>query len=105
MSLSSLSCWTCGAISEPYVAVAMRQPPPSSSYGFIGWAEASPTTISKETVSSVIGVNRIPAIPIFILYVPSCGNSNLKPLMIPSDVWINDGVWKIVSPDSVIIIL
>ncbi len=30
LSLNSLSCWTCGANSEPYVAVAMRQPPPSS---------------------------------------------------------------------------
>ena len=28
LSLSSLSCWTCSASSEPYVAVAMRQPPP-----------------------------------------------------------------------------
>ena len=29
LSRSSLSCWTCGANSEPYVAVAIRQPPPS----------------------------------------------------------------------------
>ena len=105
LSRISRSNWTCGAISEPYAAVAIKQPPPFSSYGLIGWAEASPITISKETVSSAIGVNRIPSTPIFILYVPSCGNSNWKPLMIHSDVWINDGVWKIVSPDYVIIIL
>ena len=29
LSLISLSIWTCGASSEPYVAVAIRQPPPS----------------------------------------------------------------------------
>ena len=28
LSLSSRSCCTCGVSSEPYVAVAMRQPPP-----------------------------------------------------------------------------
>ncbi|MBS1267494.1 MAG: hypothetical protein MAG458_00194 [Nitrosopumilus sp.] len=30
LSLISLNCWTSYAISEPYVAVAMRQPPPLS---------------------------------------------------------------------------
>ena len=30
LSRSSLKNWTCGAISEPNVAVAMRQPPPSA---------------------------------------------------------------------------
>ena len=28
LSLNSRSCWTCGASSEPKVAVAIRQPPP-----------------------------------------------------------------------------
>ena len=28
LSLSSLSCCTCGTSSEPYVAVAIKQPPP-----------------------------------------------------------------------------
>ena len=30
LSLISLRNWTCGAISEPNAAVAIRQPPPSS---------------------------------------------------------------------------
>ena len=35
LSLSSLNCCTCGAISEPYVAVAIKQPPSSDcSLGF-----------------------------------------------------------------------
>ena len=33
MSRISLSIWTCGASSLPYAAVAIRQPPPSSSSG------------------------------------------------------------------------
>jgi len=28
LSLSSRNCCTCGASSEPYVAVAIKQPPP-----------------------------------------------------------------------------
>ncbi len=28
LSRNSRSCWTCGASSEPYVAVAIRHPPP-----------------------------------------------------------------------------
>ena len=57
LSLSSLSCCTCGASSEPNVAVAIKQPPFSPltcplSGGVIGCAFASPTAISNETTFS-----------------------------------------------------
>ena len=35
LSRISLSNWTCGAISEPYAAVAIKQPPPFSSDSWV----------------------------------------------------------------------
>ena len=52
LSLSSLSCWTCGDNSDPKVAVAIKHPPFSpfvSLFGGVGWACASPTAISNDT--------------------------------------------------------
>ena len=43
LSLISLRNWTCGAISEPNAAVAIRQPPPSCS----SYAASFPTNVPE----------------------------------------------------------
>ena len=50
LSLISLSCCTCGASSEPNVAVAIKHPPPSSIW--VSSLEISWFNISKESIVS-----------------------------------------------------
>ena len=49
LSLISLKNWTCGAISEPNVAVAIRHPPPEDSY-----SSSIDSLISSEDSDSII---------------------------------------------------
>ena len=54
LSRISLSIWTCGASSEPYAAVAMRQPPPSSDVSVEVSIILSPCeSILKESIDSL----------------------------------------------------
>ena len=73
LSRSSLSCWTSFAISLPYVAVAIRQPPPSSfictsidfssvgsgEYSISGSSSTIGFSFSTRTGSSTEGSDRI----------------------------------------------
>ena len=67
LSLISLRNWTCGAISEPNAAVAIRQPPPSLLFPCAGCDVCPyPTLIVKYVISNGIGWNKIPSISTLI---------------------------------------
>ncbi len=55
LSRISLNNWTCGANSEPYVAVEIRQPPPSSSDWTIENEPVLSGSSCSETCSSCSG--------------------------------------------------
>ena len=53
LSRSSLRNCTCGAISEPNAAVAMRQPPPSELDVCVGWTDCSIARGLKKNVFTI----------------------------------------------------
>ena len=92
MSRSSRSCCTCGASSEPYAAVAIRQPPHSSddSWGAVAGSSTSSIFFSPTISSTTTKANSV-SWPVFRIF------SNL---IIVGPVWSSENVNFSKSPPT-----